>query len=97
MRKLRGWSPRPWLYKGYGVFQYDLQYVGENRAFFEERQWWRFDRCLDVALAELKEKHRGSPNLWTTVRRYNGDGPRARTYANNVVNFYLPICRTVTV
>jgi hypothetical protein len=93
MRELRGWTPREWVYKGYGIFQYDLQYVRTDEAFFRERQWREFEPCLSKALSELRTKHVGSPDLWTTVRRYNGSGPRAVQYANNVMHFFLRICQ----
>lgn len=36
-RALRGYSPRQWVYKGYGIYQYDLQHVLTNEAFFREK------------------------------------------------------------
>ena len=38
---------------GFGIFQYDLQFFLENPAFFLEKQWYDFKKCLDLFLAEL--------------------------------------------
>jgi hypothetical protein len=93
-RALRGYGPKPWVYKGYGIFQYDLQYVSSNEAFFRERQWYRFDACLQKAVGELKKKYAVAGDLWHAVRAYNGSGARATTYANNVMQF-TEWCATV--
>ena len=37
-RKLRGFGPQQWVYEGYGFFQYDLQSVKTDGAFFRERK-----------------------------------------------------------
>lgn len=86
-RKIRGMGPKRWVYKGYGIFQYDLQHVDVNEKFFRERQWYDFDICLARALGELKSKYKIEPDLWQAVRRYNGSGPKAVQYANNVFRF----------
>ena len=36
-RALRNMGPKTWVYKGYGIFQYDLQHVHADKAFFRER------------------------------------------------------------
>jgi hypothetical protein len=86
-RALRNYTPRGWVYKGYGIFQYDLQYVLTDRAFFEGKQWYSFDVCLGKAIHELKEKYRITGDLWRAVRAYNGSGASATKYANNVMIF----------
>ena len=55
-RSLRGFGPQNWVYKGYGIFQYDLQYIELDPNFFFEKQWYSFESCLNRALKELFEK-----------------------------------------
>lgn len=87
-RALRGFGPKAWVYKGYGIFQYDLQFVKEDQAFFQERQWYDFGACLARCVGELKRKAASFPNdKWEAVRAYNGAGPRARQYRDNVKQF----------
>ncbi|MES2924520.1 MAG: hypothetical protein V4819_23410 [Verrucomicrobiota bacterium] len=87
-RKLRGFGPKQWVYKGYGIFQYDLQFVETDEAFFRERQWYDFEVCLGKCIGELKSKYKAVGNdLWEAVRAYNGSGPRARSYRDNVKTF----------
>jgi hypothetical protein len=86
-RKLRGFGPQKWVYKGYGIFQYDLQAVKEDERFFKERRWHDFDASLGMAMGELKEKYKIDKNVWSAVRRYNGSGAAATRYANNVIQF----------
>lgn len=86
-RALRGYGPKQWVYKGYGIFQYDLQYVIPDQAFFEGKQWYSFETCLAKCVHELKEKYRVHNDLWKAVRAYNGSGPTATRYANNVFTF----------
>src|SRR5262249_14836983 len=45
-RALRDFGPKQWVYKGYGIYQYDLQHVTEDQAFFERKQWYQYDLCL---------------------------------------------------
>lgn len=87
-RELRGFGPKQWVYKGYGIFQYDLQYVAKDEDFFRERRWHDFDACLAKCIGELKTKYKAVGNdLWEAVRAYNGSGARARTYRDNVKKF----------
>ncbi len=91
-RTMRGFSPKTWVYKGYGIFQYDLQFVKTDRAYFEERKWRSFDHCLDRVCGELDEKLAVSNgDLWLAIRKYNGSGPRAEQYRVNVQAF-TPAC-----
>lgn len=87
-RALRGYGPAEWVYKGYGIFQYDLQHVVKDPEFFRTRAWHRIGPCLEKLVAEL------TPRLEITggevrgaVRRYNGSGPRAEEYADHVMQF----------
>ncbi len=87
-RALRGFQPQRWVYKGYGIFQYDLQFVLEDEDFFRERRWYDFDACLEKCMHELKEKRKRFPNdLWEAIRAYNGSGSAAVQYRENVKAF----------
>ena len=86
-RKLRGFKPEQWVYKGYGIFQYDLQYIKDDGDFFLKRQWYDFQYCLDRALLELKRKYARTNDLWAAVKAYNGSGSSATAYANNVMQY----------
>ena len=41
--------------KGFGVFQYDLQFFKDNPDYFLNKEYADFDKCLARALGELKE------------------------------------------
>lgn len=76
---LFGWGPTDrfgarWLYKGYGLFQFDLQHVrtAEHRAFFEQRQWGDVEACVDKLNGEL------APRL----ARFGGDARAAAASYN---------------
>jgi len=86
-RALRGFGRKDWVYKGYGIFQYDLQFVTSDEAYFRERKWYDFEVCLNRVMHELREKFRITRDLWEAVRAYNGSGPRARQYRDNVKVF----------
>jgi len=96
-RALRGLSPARILYKGFGIFQYDLQHVQTDREFFERRMWHRMAPCLERATRELDRTFRaagGDPR--DAVRRYNGAGTAAQIYAGHVMAF-ADIARPVVV
>ncbi|HEV2840304.1 MAG TPA: hypothetical protein VGW39_03180 [Chthoniobacterales bacterium] len=87
-RALRGFSPKEWIYKGYGIFQYDLQFVVEDEDYFRFKQWHDFELCLKRVMKELKTIFaRNGGNLWEAVRAYNGGGQSARDYRDNVKQF----------
>ena len=86
-RKIRGMAPKEWVYKGYGIFQYDLQAVTEDEPFFHKKEWYSIDYCLARAMQELKSKYARTHDLWESVRAYNGSGPRAQQYKRNVQKF----------
>jgi hypothetical protein len=86
-RKARGLGAAQWLYKGYGIFQYDLQYVTTDRAFFEQKQWYNIDKCFEKLMKELKTKWNIYHDMFKTIKGYNGSGARAQEYANNVTIF----------
>lgn len=81
-RSLRGFSPKTWVYKGYGIFQYDLQNILADPDFFTKRLWADFPSCLDRLMRTLKDKlSQAQGNVQDAVRRYNGGGPAADRYA----------------
>jgi hypothetical protein len=86
-RLLRGFKPASWVYKGYGVFQYDLQYVETDEGFFRDKEWYQFTASLERAMKELVSKYKKHNDLWKAIRAYNGSGPSATDYANNVIQF----------
>ncbi len=87
-RALRGYSPKQWTYKGYGIFQFDLQEVVRDEEFFRERRWYDFSACAEKCVGELKQKLKeAGGDLWESIRRYNGSGPAARAYRDNVRTF----------
>jgi hypothetical protein len=97
MRQLMGWGQVNWIYKGYGIFQYDLQAVGEDEAYFRQRKWHDFDACLERLMGELRGKlarveqrfpdAQGQEKLRLTFKAYNGSGPRAEVYSRNVMEY----------
>lgn len=86
-RVMRGFGPKDWVYKGYGIFQYDLQAVTEDEAFFREKRWYDIDECLKRVIKELESKYAHCKDLWLSVKAYNGSGPRATQYMHNVQRF----------
>ncbi len=87
-RALRGLPPASWVYKGYGIFQYDLQHVEKNESFFRERLWHRIGPCVGMIVTELKRTFKAAGgDQREAVRRYNGSGPRAEEYADHVLQF----------
>jgi hypothetical protein len=87
-RALHGWGPKPWVYAGYGIFQYDIQAILSDPDFFTKKMWYNIQPCLDRVLRVLNNKWQQHPNdLFNTVRAYNGSGPRAEQYARNVMQF----------
>lgn len=90
-RAARGYAPASMVYKGYGIFQYDLQYVRPDEAFFREKQWYSFRACVERAVSELTAKYQITGDIREAVRAYNGSGPRAEQYARDVMRL-LPYC-----
>jgi hypothetical protein len=86
-RNLRGFGNKDWVYKGCGLYQYDLQNVQDDDGFFRQKQWYSHDECLNRLMKELKEKYQAQQDLWKAIRAYNGSGSAATDYANNVIQF----------
>jgi hypothetical protein len=86
-RSLRGIDEAQWVYKGYGLFQYDLQHVLHDEAFFRERHWYDFDECLLRLQAELLEKYDATGDVMKAIRAYNGSGDAATVYVTHVAQF----------
>jgi hypothetical protein len=85
-RAIRGFSPRDWVYKGYGIFQYDLQNIQSDADFFTNRRWYDIAACLDRFSKVFGEKLKATQgDLRAAVKAYNGSGPRAEAYATAVM------------
>jgi len=82
-RVLRGYSRKNWVYKGYGLFQYDLQFIRVDPDFFFQKQWYCFDACLERVMRELRGTWARHGNIFEAIRAYNGAGHRAAVYAQN--------------
>jgi hypothetical protein len=94
-RRLRGYTDQQWVYKGYGIFQYDLQHIDGDRDFFENKQWRSMEACLNcfksVMLDKLKQsaaKNHNVPDFREAARMYNGSGVNAENYADQVMAMY---------
>lgn len=95
-RRLQGWGNQNWVYKGYGIFQYDLQNVSSDESFFRQKEWYGFDACLQRCCAELDQKLAATNNdLWKAIKAYNGSGPAADRYVANV-KVFTDYCAEVT-
>jgi hypothetical protein len=95
-RRLQGWGDKSWVYKGYGIFQYDLQNVKTDEAFFREKKWYDFAECLQRCCKELDDKLSSTGgDLWQAIKRYNGSGPAAEQYMQNV-KVFTDYCAGVT-
>ena len=90
-RHARGLAPKDIVYKGYGLFQYDLQSVRTDEAFFRGKLWYSFTECVNRSVAELKLKYAATSDIQDAVRAYNGSGPNAEKYARDVMRL-LPFC-----
>jgi hypothetical protein len=91
-RAARGLGAAGIVYKGYGLFQYDLQFVKNgDEAFFKEKKWYTFSECITRAVTELKKGYAHTHDIQETVRSYNGSGPAAEQYAQDVMRI-LPAC-----
>jgi len=87
-RAIRGLKPWGKIYKGYGLAQYDLQFVLEDEPFFRLKQWGDIRKVLDRCAMELRRTYARHGNIKEAIRAYNGSGPRARQYAENVMAYY---------
>ena len=86
-RAIRGFKPWQQIYNGYGIFQYDLQFVIEDEAFFRLKQWYDFRKSLDRCLLELRRTFAAQGNVPEAIRAYNGSGVAARQYRDNVLYY----------
>ena len=82
-----GYKPKDFLYKGYGLFQNDLQNIITNEAFFKEKQWYSFDHCIAGVMKELCGKYLITKDVAMSIQTYNGAGPKAVQYKENVIAF----------
>jgi hypothetical protein len=86
-RSVRGLAEKQWVYKGYGLFQYDLQHVIDDESFFREKKWYDFGECLQRLVSELNAKFAVTKDRDQAIRAYNGSGPAAKAYLANVLQF----------
>lgn len=87
-RALRGMGPKEIVYKGYGLFQYDLQHVVTDQEFFEDRLWHEMGPCLERLTRELDRCFAAAQGeVRGAIRRYNGSGAQAELYADHVMAF----------
>lgn len=49
--------------RGYGIFQYDLQFFKTNPDFFLNREWGTIEKLADMAINELKAAQNRIPSL----------------------------------
>ncbi|HTR17207.1 MAG TPA: peptidoglycan-binding domain-containing protein [Acetobacteraceae bacterium] len=85
-RALRKLPPAEWVYKGYGIFQYDLQHITTDEAFFRDKLWRDMGQCLDRLFHELRQKLADAHgDLPDAIRRYNGSGDKAQEYMAHVL------------
>jgi peptidoglycan hydrolase-like protein with peptidoglycan-binding domain len=88
-RQLRGYGPKQWVYKGYGLFQYDLQNILSDADFFTSKKWGDIQACLDRFAGVFSDKLvKAKRDLTTAVRAYNGAGPDADRYATCVMQMH---------
>lgn len=86
-RKQRGLGSKEWIYKGYGIYQYDLQHIEIDKSFFKEKKWYKYSDCLKKVMSELMLKWNIYKDMFKTIKAYNGQGKAAENYANNVTIF----------
>ncbi len=87
-RAMRGYSPKSYLYNGFGLWQYDLQAILTDEIFWRDKQWQIVPECLKRLVGELQGKWKASGgNLKETIRRYNGSGQAAEDYAAKVMQY----------
>jgi len=87
-RAAKGWSPRQWLCKAYGIFQYDIQAITTDKDFFANKRWYDFDYCLNRLMQELHTKIEMTGDVWGAIKHYNGSGAAADAYMLNVKQFH---------
>lgn len=95
-RRMQGSTDAQWVYKGYGLFRYDLQNIAEDEGFFRDKLWYKFDACLAGCCKELDAKLAAKrDDLWKAIKAYNGSGPAADQYAANI-KIFTDYCAAVT-
>lgn len=95
-RLARGYQPTGNLLYGYGLFQYDLQNILTDPAFWRDNVpgssvaglWGDVGACTDRLVKEMNRKIARHPgDLKSAVSAYNGTGPNARAYGEIVMKF----------
>lgn len=82
-----GYSAAQYLYKGYGIFQFDLQNITVDPDFFLQKKWYNMSDCLQRLIDILNAKANTASNLHGIFASYNGNGLAADLYADNVMTF----------
>lgn len=82
-----GYRPASYLYKGYGIFQYDLQNIQTDPDFFLQKKWYNMSDCLQKLIEILNGKINSPVILKQILAAYNGSGIAAASYGNNVMQF----------
>jgi len=78
-------SSSNYVYAGYGLFQYDLQYIKTDEKFFRNKEWYIFENIVEKVIKELSQKYKENKrNMRKTIISYNGSGKKAINYAKNV-------------
>ncbi|HEX8127890.1 MAG TPA: hypothetical protein VF527_02235 [Pyrinomonadaceae bacterium] len=49
--------------RGFGIFQYDLQFFKTTPDYFLEKRWYDFDECLGMCIGELKDVLKRRPRF----------------------------------
>lgn len=95
-RRARGYTETGNLLYGYGLFQYDLQNIQADAAFWRDTTpgasvaglWGDAGACADRFVTEMNRKLARHPgDLKAAISAYNGSGANARAYGEIVFKF----------
>jgi hypothetical protein len=95
-RRARGYTATGNLLYGYGLFQYDLQNIQTDAAFWRDTApgasvaglWGDVGACADRFVTEMNGKLARHPgDLKAAISAYNGSGANARAYGEIVSKF----------
>lgn len=97
-RVARGIKATGNLLYGYGIFQYDLQNILDDKPFWQDRPagappeqqglWGDFEACAARLIKELDRKFAAHPNdRAAAIAAYNGSGPNAKAYAGIILSY----------
>jgi len=63
------------------------RFVDYDRAFFENKLWYKFPECLFRLKKELVQRFATFNYVPKAIRAYNGSGAKATQYVNDVFQF----------